>query len=323
MKIKKHAVLLTSVLCIASATSAFAIKTGTVPPVPESYYQEATNKGRIDTLRYNVAVDGKNFTKEAIVYLPFGYNASDKDTKYNVLYLAHGGNDNPGSFFALDRTATPLNQIADHLIEEGKMNPIIIVSASYYPPKESEGMYGMENTITDCRDFNKEMRRCIIPAVGEKYNTYLRGSEDEDITASRGHRAYGGFSMGALSTWYQLAYDPDAVGKYIPLCGDLWIYDESGNKKDARSAAEWLNNQLAATPWRDNDIQVYAHTGTDDIAYQPELDLIEAIASDACLLKYSPDITEGNVHFNVFPKGVHTYDYVNQYLMNAMPMLWQ
>lgn len=315
--------LMVAALFLSSVSASAAIQTGDVPAVPKSYYKEANQRGVMDTLKYKVNINGKSFEKEALVYLPYGYDANDTDTKYNVLYLAHGGNDNPGSFFSKERTAIPLNQIADHLIETGRMNPIIIVSASYYPPKNGEGPVSMDNTIADCRNFHKEMRRDIIPAVGAKYNTYLPGSDDAAITASRKHRAYGGFSMGALSTWYELAFDSDAFSRFIPLSGDLWIYDEAGNKKDARSAAEWLNSQLTATPWRENDIQIYAYTGSDDIAYKPELELVEAISANAPLLQYSPDIARGNIHFSVFQKGVHTYDFVNQYLMNVMPMLWQ
>lgn len=321
MNLKFLATLCCLVLSLPSIAYA-SVPTGNVSPVPESYYAPASQKGTIDTLRYEVERNGKKFSKEALVYLPYGYNAADQHKCYNVLYLAHGGNDNPGSFFSAERTATPLNQIADHLIQEGKMQPIIIVSASYYPPKDSEAHFSMDSTIDDCRNFNKEMRRHIIPAVGEKYRTFLAGSDDAAITASREHRAYGGFSMGALSTWYQLAFDAGACSRFIPLCGDLWIYDENGNKKDADAAAEWLNSMIGASPWRGNDIRVYAYTGSDDIAYLPELNLIEAINSRAPLFEYSQDFNKGNIHFNVLPKGVHAYDFVNQYLMNVMPTLW-
>lgn len=88
----------------------------------------------------------------------------------------------------------------------------------------------MESTITDCRNFHKELRKYLIPAVGKTYNTYLRTFDDASITATREHRAYGGFSMGALSTWYQIAFDPAVAKYYLPLSGDLWVYDENQPK---------------------------------------------------------------------------------------------
>lgn len=272
---------------------------------------------RLDTLSYLVDNGGKILEKKALVYLPPSYDASDTSTRYNVLYLAHGGNDNPGSFFSEERTSKPLNIVADRLIESGKMDPMIIVSASYYPPKDEGVAVGMDATVDDCRNFNKEVRKSLIPAVGRKYNTYLDSDEDGAITATRGHRAYGGFSMGALSTWYQLAFDPDAFATYIPLSGDLWIYDESGNKKDASAAAAWLDTQLSATPWEGDELRVLAYTGSKDIAYHPQRELIDALkATNHFAGKY------GNLSFDVTPDAIHTYEYISQYLEDAMPRLW-
>ncbi len=296
--------------------------TSDVDAVPQSFYKPALNRGSVETLTYEVEIDNKRVQKTAQVYLPSGYDASDTERRYNVLYLAHGGNDNPGSFFSTDRAPIPLNQMADHLISEGRMMPMIIVSVSYYPAANLKEPHSMESTITDCRNFHKELRKSLIPAVGKAYNTYLRSFDDASITATREHRAYGGFSMGALSTWYQLAFDTDAAKYYLPLSGDLWLYDENGNKYSAEQAAIWLDEQIRKTPYRHSDIEILAYTGTDDIAYQPEKNLIEMLDKHATLFNYSTVPHQGNLHFSVQPKGIHTYEYVNQYLMDAMPQLW-
>ncbi|MCM1450926.1 MAG: glycosyl hydrolase 53 family protein [Clostridium sp.] len=309
---------------IAVALPAFGqgLKEGQVAKIPAGYAKAAERMGRIDTLKYSVKAGGQELEKEAYVYLPAGYDAADKKTRYNVLYLAHGGGDYQGSFFDKDRTPYPLNYVADHLIEEGKLAPMIIVSASYYPPKSTGADKGMANSIENCRDFNKEVRSRLIPAVGKAYNTYLKSQDESGITASRDHRAYGGFSMGALSTWYQLAYDPDAFSMYLPLSGDLWIYDEAGKKKTAAEAASWLDAQIAATPYRGGDIKIYGYSGTKDIAYQAQRDLTEALANGAKTLQYSDEYGEGNLHFGAWPEGVHNYEYISQYLMDALPRLW-
>lgn len=288
--------------------------------IPDIYAKDAAKRGRTDTLKYTVSIGGKEYNKEALVYLPYGYDATDKSTRYNVLYLAHGGGDNPGSFFSPERTPYPLDNIADHLISERLMEPVIIVSASYYPPEEAGRVDGMEATVNSVREFNKEVRNFLIPAVGRNYNTYLRSFDDGAITASRGHRAFGGFSMGALATWYQLAFDADAFSQYLPLSGDLWLFDDTGNKKTAVEAAQWLNSRVAMTPYRDDDLNILAYTGTKDIAYEPEQNLLNAIATDAPLLNYADG---GNVHFKVQPGGVHTYEYVSRYLADALPRLWR
>ena len=115
----------------------------------------------------------------------------------------------------------------------------------------------------------------------------MRSFDDGAITATRGHRAYGGFSMGALSTWYQLAFDADAFSQYLPLSGDLWMYDESGDKKPADDAAVWLNSQIESTPYRGKDLNILAYSGTKDIAYGPQNSLVESIKTKAPLLEYS------------------------------------
>lgn len=313
-------------LCAVSMSAALsmsAVEVAGVPEVPKSYLVEAANKGVIDTLRYDVEVDGKLYQKQALVYLPYGYNAADPSKRYNVLYLAHGGGDHPGSFFESERSSIPVDRVADHLIGDGKMDPIIIVSVSYYRP-EGSGAPGdrMANMTADCRDFHREMRNFIIPAVGKKYNTYLSYPDNATITATRDHRAYGGFSMGSLSTWYMLGNDADAFSRFVPLCGDLWVFDEAGNKQGAAEAAKWLNTQLVATPWRGQDLQVYGYTGSDDIAYVAEDALINELAKESPVLVYSKESEPGNLHFNVLPKGVHNYEFVNRYLMDAMPRLW-
>lgn len=278
--------------------------------------------GRIDTLSYQVNKNGKEFLKKALVYLPSEYDATDASRRYNVIYLAHGGNDNPGSFFSKERTSRPLNEVADRLIEQGKMEPLIIVSATYYSPKADGSFVSMQATIDDCREFNKEIRSFLIPAVGRKYNTYLDSFDDGFITATRKHRAYGGFSMGALSTWYQLAYDSDAFGTYLPLCGDLWVYDEEGKKKSASEAANWLNTRLASTPWEGDEIRVLAYTGTKDIAYEPQQTFIECL-KETSKFTCGNETTPGNLYFNVTPNGIHTYEYISQYLEDAMPKIWK
>ena len=59
--------------------------------IPEKYQQKrADEAGVIEHIRYpskDYFLAGKEITKEANVYLPYGYS---RDKKYNVLYLMHG-----------------------------------------------------------------------------------------------------------------------------------------------------------------------------------------------------------------------------------------
>lgn len=308
-------------LCLVSICVQAQLKVIDIKPLVKEFHITTQNKGKIDTLKYLVTTPNGSIEKSALVYLPHGYDKNDKEKRYNVLYLAHGGGDNPGSFFSKERASVTLNEYADILIQNDRLDPLIIVSSTYYYPNAAPTKSSMNDAVELCKNFNVEVRNFLIPAVGKKYNTYLKGSDYASITASRAHRAFGGFSMGALTSWYELAYDPDAFMNFIPLSGDLWVY-ENGEKLSPAAAAKWLDNMLMKYPYRGNDLKVLAYSGTDDIAYKPELVLIENLAGDNSVLQYSDSFIEGNLHFSVMPKGVHNYKYVNQYLAYAMPHLW-
>ncbi|MCM1138676.1 MAG: glycosyl hydrolase 53 family protein [Muribaculum sp.] len=314
-------ILLLTLALVATCVRAQQLKVIDIKPLVKEFSVPALNKGKIDTLNYLVRTTDGVIEKSALVYLPYGYNPQDKEKRYNVLYLAHGGGDNPSSFFSKERASVTLNEYADLLIQNSKLDPIIIVSSTYYQPNAAPTESSMADAVELCRSFNAEVRNFLIPAVGKSYNTHLKGSDYASITASRAHRAFGGFSMGALTTWYELAYDPDAFKSFIPLSGDLWVY-ENGEKQSPAVAAKWLDDKLMEYPYRGGDLKVLAYSGTDDIAYKPEMALIESLADENSVLQYSDTFDKGNLHFSVMPKGVHNYEYVNQYLAYAMPLLW-
>ncbi|MDE6394636.1 MAG: DUF3237 family protein [Duncaniella sp.] len=254
--------------------------------VPHKVYAPAVRRGKVETFHYNtVGRDGKPLKKRAQVYTPYNYKKGDKSTRYNVLYLMHGGGDNSTSFFADPRSPLPLTNVLDHLIADGKLEPLIVVAPTFYPDDENIGTNGMGDAIAMTRYFHRELRRDLIPAVETAYNTYLQGADSAAVTASRGHRAFGGFSMGALATWYQLAYDNEAVRHYLPLSGDLWTYEPDGTRQPCETSARWLEDRLKGTPFAD-DFYVYAYTGTDDIAGEPEKNLIRALDSQTSLFRY-------------------------------------
>lgn len=293
---------------------------GDIKPVPRELFQPAQKQGRLETFYYNAVRNGKTLKKRAQVYVPYGYNKKDRKTKYNVVYLMHGGGDNSTSFFRDPRSPLPLTNVLDHLIQDGKMKPVLVVTPTFYPDDENIGANRMEDAIALTRDFHKELQNELIPSVEKAYNTYLNGKDSAAVTASREHRAYGGFSMGALSTWFQLAYGVSAVKHFIPLSGDLWVYDAEGKKQDSDTAARWINNQLAATSFA-NDFQVYGYTGTDDVAGNPQKNLIRSLISSAPLFHY--DTPDANLRFSMKQKGKHYYGDINEYLYYCLPLIWK
>lgn len=292
-----------------------------IPSVPtQDISRPARQQGSIETLTYTAHRRGKTMTKRAQVYVPYGYKAKDKKVKYDVLYLMHGGGDNTTSFLTPPRNWFALRDVLDHLIEEGRMRPILVVCPTFYDDDQNIGANRMEDATAMTREFHTELQNDLIPVVETKYNTYLKGTDSLAVTRSRDHRAFGGFSMGALTTWYQLAYGVNAVRTYIPLSGDIWVYDAQGKKQDARTSAEWINGMLEKSPFA-HDFQVYGYTGTEDIAGNPMKAVVEALGQYAPLFRYrTPD---ANLYFAMRENGEHFYGHINEYLYLALPVIFK
>lgn len=288
-------------------------------PIPNEIRQPAQQQGRMETITYTAHRHGQTMQKKARVYLPYGYKAKDKKTKYDVLYLMHGGGDNSTSFLTPPQDWLPLRQVLDHLIAEGKMRPIIVVTPTFYDDDENIGANRMEDATAMTRNFHTELQNDLIPFVENKYNTWLQGTDSLAVTTSRDHRAYGGFSMGALSTWYQLAYGINACRYYLPLSGDVWVYDKEGKKLSYDGAAQWINSQLSDSPFR-NDFEVWGWTGTKDIAGDPMKGLVEALHNNAPVFRYNT--TDANLHFAMRQNGEHFYGHINEYLYWALPIIY-
>ena len=289
-----------------------------VPPLPAAVREPAAQQGTVETFSYLARRDARTFSKHAHVYLPHGYDARDRRTRYDVVYLMHGGGDNSTSFFSDPRSPLPLTQVLDHLIATGQMDPVIVVTPTFYDDDQHIGANRMDDAVALTRRFHQELLHDLIPAVERHYRTHLTAPDSASIVATRQHRAFGGFSMGALCTWYQLAYGSDVVSRFLPLSGDCWVYDEQGTKQDAYAAAAWLSQQLLRAPYG-RDIAVHAYSGTEDIAGTPERDLVHALDGTAPFRYHQPD---ANLHFAMKQGGVHYYGDINEYLYHALPLLW-
>jgi len=294
---------------------------GKIDPIPGEIWQPANQQGTIEEIHYDVVKNGQKLNKRAQVYVPYGYNKKDKNARYNVVYLMHGGGDNTTSFLTPPNDWLPLKQVLDHLIEQGKMKPVLVVCPTFYNDDQNIGANRMDDATKQTRDFHIELQNNLIPTIAAKYNTYLQGKADSvAIAATREHRAFGGFSMGALCTWYQLAYGISAVRNYIPLSGDIWTYDAEGKKQDANKSAEWMADMVNASAYA-NDFQVYGYSGSKDMAGEPEKNVIKALRDYAPTFRYGG--MNGNLRFSMKEGGQHFYGDINQYLYYCLPLIWK
>lgn len=291
-----------------------------IPSIPQKMWSKAEKQGTVEVFNYEVKRGDITLKKHARVYLPYDYKAKNKKQKYNVLYLMHGGGDNSTSFLTPPKDWLRLWDVLDHMIQDGQIEPLIVVTPTFYDDDENIGANAMQDAINATMNYHKELRNFLIPAVETAYNTYYNKKDKEAVNNSRQHRAFGGFSMGALTTWYQLIGDCAAVKYYIPLSGDIWHFSADGKRDSYKEVAQWVNAEVEKSPYK-NDFKVFGYTGTKDLAGNPQRNIVAALNAYAPVFRFNkPD---ANLFFSMREGGQHFYGDVNQYLYFALPLLWK
>ena len=259
--------------------------------MPKEMLEECAQKGTVERFEYDSFTydegDSQPIHKGAWVYLPCGYDASEK---YDILYLMHGGNFTEEWWFKLfPDTVT----ILDNMIAKGLCKPLIIVTPTFYrSEKDKEGIID-ERT----EQFYQELRKDLIPGIEKKYSTYCGGDvSDENLVKTRRHRAFAGLSMGSMTTYRSAFYNNFDIfswfGPFSGCCGPFGDHEkevkricttlEEGDKKGYR-----LDYMFCAN-------------GTDDIAYAEHKDIMEKAVA-VC-----PYLEQGkNYDFFIIPGGVH------------------
>lgn len=142
-------------------------------------YYDARNVPHGSIVRHIYHSDVLNGEREMFVYTPPGY---DPRKKYPVLYLL-GGSGELASGWTLDGRA---NFIADNLLAEGKIVPMIIAMPNNQVVHRSDPKH-LEKTY---KLFEEELRKQIVPFVDAHYST----------VKDRKGRAISGLSMGGRHT---------------------------------------------------------------------------------------------------------------------------
>ena len=114
----------------------------------------------------------------------------------------------------------------------------------------------------------------LIEAVESRYTTFARGDTSaKSLQESRRHRAFGGFSMGATTTWDVFALRPQYFYGYMPMAGESWI----GREEDAdeERLAELVTAGAVREGYGQGDFRILASVGSEDPALwdmTPQLD---------------------------------------------------
>ena len=197
------------------------------------------------------------------------------------------------------------------MIKNGDIEPLIVVTPTFYGGKN------------DTSFFHEELVSTIIPLIETKYNTYATSVDAEGLKASRDHRAFGGFSMGSVTTWNVYINCLDYFKYFMPLSGDCWVYGEKAGSDKATATAEYLAKVAKDADYTPKDYYLLCATGNQDIAYPNLNPQIEAMKLLTDSFIYSSDLNKGNFYFIVSDGGTHAWNWVNQYIYDILPDLFK
>lgn len=290
---------------------------GTIPEeleyIPAEYKSPSEHPGTLEKLTYQTWESfsyeerTQELTKEAWVYLPYGYS---EDQKYNVFYLSHGGWSNETTTMGTDRNPRSFKYVLDHAIEDGKIQPLIIVLPTYNNTSgRDSGDYSLALQLTD--QFHNELVNDLIPAVESKYSTYAEDTTQEGLKASRDHRGFGGFSMGSVNTWCTFRYALDYFRYFMPMSGS---YSTDG---------EYMAELVKESGHGPDDFFIFAASGTDDFAYSAFKAQIMAMGSVSDgTFRFADNEADGNLSFLEREGYVHDVVACDEYTYNGLRFFW-
>ena len=284
-------------------------------------YHDVNRRGTIKNIRYvTTNQQGEAREKYANIYLPYGYEEADKEKKYNILYVMHGGGGNPDAWLDCSK----IKNMLDYSVSEKQIEPLIVVFPSYY--KETEGRVGSVDRDMErghVQFFQKELIDDLLPAVEKGCNTYAEATTKEAFKASRMHRGFSGFSMGGATTWFALTHNMDYFSYFVPLSGDCWELESQGGLLQPDETARVLHDHVIRSGYGIKEYYIYVATGTEDIAYEALNAQIHAMRKFSDTFIEEEDLAKGNLHYMLADGEVHSYEAVYQYLYHILPYLYK
>ena len=290
--------------------SAPQAQTEYISAVPEEYFAPSDHPGQVVELTY----DSRDYTdaaepaiqKTAYIYLPCGYDETDMETRYDVLYLMHGWTMTAGDFF--DTARSGIVPMLDHMIANGDIPPVIVVCATFDAQNQSQGF---SRSVEELSVFHRDLRENLIPFVESRYHTYAQDVTEEGLRASREHRAFGGFSLGAVTTWYQFIYNLDYIQYFLPMSGDCWIMGTYGGLYQPVETVDYLEQVVSDGGWDGDDFCIYQGIGTSDPIWdQTDSQIQEMLTREL--------FTADNLHYAIIQGGRYDIDACERYLYHAL-----
>lgn len=279
--------------------------------VPDIYLQPIEQAGTVTQITYDskdFVRDESDITKTAYVYLPYGYDENDTETRYNICYLMHGWGGHAGEYFQYAN----ITDMLDNMIAKGDIPPTIFVSATFYNDNSDTGFSG---SVAEFRQFHRDFEEYLMPTVEGKFHTYAESTSPDDLKASRDHRAFGGFSLGSVTTWLQFCYDSDYIRYFLPMSGSCWYYGGYGDFQIEKNV-DFIQQLI-----QDNDLDergyfIYHGVGTNDTVKSQSIDMAEEMLSRSEV--FTPD------HYVFYQRegGQHDHISCREFMYNALPLFF-
>lgn len=279
----------------------------TFSPAPQPYLSNSPAQSRIERVTYHAKTEhGIDYVKTALVYLPDGYD-DNPETRYDILYLMHGGGENETTFLGGEHLEKPLKHLLDNMIASGKIPPVIVCAPCYRIP------YCDETQST--QKFPRELRETLMPLVESTYRTYAETADDAGFTASREHRAFGGFSMGGAATWCVFEQCLDWYANFLPMSGDCWSIPGTADKR-----AAYLAQRVTEQGYTPADFCIYAGCGNkSDVAYGNLVPQINAMKLLDDTFIWCENFDAGNLYFASYEGSGHSHQTCLHLIYNALP----
>lgn len=265
--------------------------------LPDDYFDPIEESGNLQYFSYetkNYDKDMAEETKLAVVYLPYGYSP---DQQYDILYLMHGYTGDIYSWLGSPEAPGEMKYVLDHLIQDQVIAPMIVVCSTYYDNNKNEMTDNVDTGLLE--PFGQELRNDLIPAIESTFSTYTNSVDEQGLQASRTHRAFGGFSMGGVTTLYCLMDDMDLFSCFLDLSGPIY-WSNLVNTETGDWAGSYLKEKILEEGYTDQDFHLYLATGSKDEGY-PLMDLmVDSMLKENDLFHFGQPGQDGvNVTYSV------------------------
>ena len=242
------------------------------------------------TVGNSALTDDDIYEKHAWVYLPAGYDASDKNTKYPVFILLHGFGQNENTWGLSNKgRGGRIKGFMDRGMADGTVKKFILACVTGVASK-NWGPNGAGNDVNGYNAFGDELRNDLLP--------YLRGNFN--IEDDRDNVALAGLSMGGGQTFnIGIAKCLDLISNFAGFSGALF--------SDAESFMASIDANKKYTFFKIHNL--YMTCGdADSLVYTTFPSYVKALKSWNRVEKFKDYTYPGGTHdFPVWFKGFHDF----------------